>query len=291
MVILLYGPDTYRSRQKLNEIVEHYKKTSKSRLNLIYGNTFEELEQELKLTSMFFGKKLIVLKNAFQNSEFKEKFKGLSKELSKSEHIILFFEEGNVVPKLPGIKSQKFEFLQGLELKKWIKGEFDGYNAKPSQQAVEKLIAFVGADSWRLANEIKKLVSFKKSSRVETEDVELLVRPKIEVDIFKTIDAISAKNKKQALSLLRKHLQKGDSPLYLLTMINYQFRNLLLVKSSKIAHLKLHPYVIRKSLEQARKFSFEELKKIYHKIFEADLNIKTGKIEPETALDLLISEI
>ena len=275
----------------MNEIVEHYKKTSKSRLNLIYGNTFEELEQELKLTSMFFGKKLIVLKNAFQNSEFKEKFKGLSKELSKSEHIILFFEEGNVVPKLPGIKSQKFEFLQGLELKKWIKGEFDGYNAKPSQQAVEKLIAFVGADSWRLANEIKKLVSFKKSSRVETEDVELLVRPKIEVDIFKTIDAISAKNKKQALSLLRKHLQKGDSPLYLLTMINYQFRNLLLVKSSKIAHLKLHPYVIRKSLEQARKFSFEELKKIYHKIFEADLNIKTGKIEPETALDLLISEI
>ncbi|PIQ92378.1 MAG: hypothetical protein COV69_02735 [Parcubacteria group bacterium CG11_big_fil_rev_8_21_14_0_20_39_14] len=26
MIIFLYGPDTYRSRQKLNEIIEYYKK-------------------------------------------------------------------------------------------------------------------------------------------------------------------------------------------------------------------------------------------------------------------------
>ena len=26
MILFLYGPDTYRSRQKLNEIIEHYKK-------------------------------------------------------------------------------------------------------------------------------------------------------------------------------------------------------------------------------------------------------------------------
>jgi DNA polymerase III delta subunit len=34
-----------------------------------------------------------------------------------------------------------------------------------------------------------------------------------------------------------------------------------------------------------------ELKKIYRKIFQIDSDIKTGKIEPETALDLLLAEI
>ena len=34
-----------------------------------------------------------------------------------------------------------------------------------------------------------------------------------------------------------------------------------------------------------------ELKKIYQKIFQIDLDIKTGKIEAETALDLLLAEI
>jgi DNA polymerase III delta subunit len=53
----------------------------------------------------------------------------------------------------------------------------------------------------------------------------------------------------------------------------------------------MHPFLVKKSYEQAQKFSLVELKKIYQKIFEVDLGIKTGKIEPETALDLLISRI
>ena len=36
MTIFIYGQDTYRSRLKLSEIVEHYKKIHKSGLNLKY---------------------------------------------------------------------------------------------------------------------------------------------------------------------------------------------------------------------------------------------------------------
>ncbi|HDL74880.1 MAG TPA: hypothetical protein ENH06_00620 [bacterium] len=130
--------------------------------------------------------------------------------------------------------------------------------------------------------------------------MEVLVRPKIETDIFKTIDALAVKNKKQALKYLYKHLEKGDSPLYLLTMINFQFRNLVLIKSTQEQNkiglnlskeLGLHPFVVRKSLWQAQNFTFEELKKIYRKIFEVDYNIKTGRIDHQTAIDLFIAEI
>jgi len=83
-------------------------------------------------------------------------------------------------------------------------------------------------------------------------------------------------------------------------MINYQFRNILSIKDlitrgqspyffGKKAGI--HPYVIKKSYSLAQKFTIEELKKIYQKIFEVDLDIKTGKIEPKAALDLLVSSI
>ena len=53
----------------------------------------------------------------------------------------------------------------------------------------------------------------------------------------------------------------------------------------------IHPFAVQKSFYLCNQFTFEKLKKIYQKIFQVDLDIKTGKIEPELALDLLLSEI
>jgi len=306
MLIFLYGQDTYRSRQKLNEIINHYKKIHKSGLNLKYFDgknlSFQDFKDEIRSVSMFAEKKLAVLKNTFLNKNFKENFLRDSKEFAESKDIVLFYEEeefsGDKLFKFlkKHAKSQEFKPLQSQKLKNWVKKGFDDYGIEIREEALEKLINFVGSDLWQMANEIKKLVSYKlkcPNPEISQRDIELLVKPKIENDIFKTIDAIASKNKKQALDLIHKHLEKGDTPLYLLSMINFQFRNLLIVKSSRFGYekLKMHPYVIQKSTQQARKFNFEELKKIYQKIFQVDLSIKTGKVEPETALDLFIAEI
>ncbi len=329
MLILLYGQDTYRSRQKLKEIIEQYKKIHKSGLNFKFfeggpvgkstasygaGNlSFEDFKGEIFTSSMFAEKKLFILENIFSNEEFKENFLKNSKKFILSHNLILFYEDKEIseADKLLKLikkygKVQKFEFLKGKILRNWIEKEIEQYNTIVTPEIIEKLINFVGSDSWQLSNEIKKLVSYCKNKVIKEKDIELLIKPKIETDIFKTIDAIASKNKKQALELLHKHLEKGDPPLYLLSMINFQFRNLLMVKSYQLrdsfnanygnlrilsGKLGLHPFVIKKSIEQAKKFSLEELKKIYQKIFQADLDIKTGRLDPQTALDLLITEI
>ena len=317
MIIFLYGPDTYRSRQKLNEIVEHYKEIHKSGLDLklldLKEKDFQDFKNEAQIASMFSEKKLLVLKNAFENFDFKEKISAEIEKFAKSEEVILFYEEEIKKDKFfQTLKKfseyQEFQLLDGERLKNWVKKEFKKYQAKIDSAVLEKLIEFVGNDLWQMANEIKKLVAYKTGHNqittvtklcpeIEREDVELLVKSKIEIDIFKTIDAIAAKDKKRAIKLLKAHLEKGDSPLYLLSMINFQFRNLLIIKDlieknlSPYSFTDIHPYVIKKSISLLGKFSFSELKKIYQKIFEVDLDIKTGKIEPEMALDLLITEI
>jgi len=311
MIIFLYGQDTYRSRRKLNEIIEHHKKIHKSGLNLKYLNlnekSFEDFKDEFQSISMFAEKKLIIFEEALTNQNFKENFLKNSKKFVDSRDIVLFYETKETPRSDPLFKflkkytkSQEFELLEGENLKNWAKKEIENYKVKIHPIALEKLIDYVGNDLWQMANEIRKLVSYRENKKIEVKDIELLVKPKIEPEIFKTIDAIASKNKKQALELIHKHLEKGDNPLYLLSMINFQFRNLLtirdLIEKNKspytlLGEAKLHPYVIKKSYSQAQKFKIDELKKIYQKIFQVDLAIKTGKVEPETALDIFIAEI
>ncbi len=311
MLIFLYGQDSYRSRQKLREIVDYYQKTYKNGLNLKFFDSktlnFRDFKDELRQIAIFKEKKLLIINNSFSDSNFREKFLEEKENFFKSDDVILFYEQGKINTGnsffkflSKRAKCQEFKSLLGEELKDWTKKEFGKHRTGIEPEALKELCQYVGSDSWRMRNEIEKLVSFKPGKTIRKEDVRALVKPKIETDIFKTIDAVAQKNKKQALKLLHEHLEKGDSLLYLLSMVNYQFRNLLAIKDF-IEHRRsyafilkksgLHPFVVKKSYSQAQKFSFQELKKIYRKIFQADIDIKTGRINPETALDLLIAGI
>ena len=315
MILFLYGQDSYRSRQKLNEIIERYKKIHKTGLNLRYfsgnENKIEDLRNEFRQTAMFREKKLIVLKNTFSNAVFKAKISQLKDLLSdfskKIDDVILFYEDKEI-PKNDSLfkllkkygQCQEFVYFSGVKLKDWIKKEFKKYRTEVEEGAMEELISFTGNETWQLSNEIKKLAIFKKGGKIQLKDVRLLIRPKYEVNIFKTIDAVAQKNKRLALSLIHQHLSGGDSPFYIISMINFELRNLLEVKYMQrkgqsyyeaSSQKKMHPYIFKKSWGLAEKFTFSELKKIYQKLFQFDIGIKTGKIEAVVGLDILISEI
>ena len=327
MIIVLYGVDNYRSRQKLNEIIEHYQQAGKTGFNLMFFDSenagFSDFENVFKQTSMFNEKKLIVLFNCFNNKIFKEDFLKNVKLFIESSNILLIYESGNVLKKddllvflekqskiknnkvnkqslASLVKIQEFELLKAEKLKSWVKKEFNKFKAEISSEALNKMIDFIGNDLWQFSNEIKKLVNYKKDKKITIDDLEILLKPKIETAIFKTIDALAQKDKKRALFLIHQHLSKQENSLYILSMISFQFRNLLIVKdyiekgADYYVVLKktgFHSFVVRKSFQQADKFTFQELKKIHQKIFQADLNIKTGKMNSETALDLLITGI
>lgn len=311
MIYFIYGEDSYRAKRKLEEIILGYKKVHKSGLNLIYIDTdetnFKDFYSNLKITSMFAEKKLIVLKNVFSDAKFQEDFLENVKSLEDAKDIIVIYEDTapdqrtklfKVLQK--HAKCQECNYLQPAALKKWVNQEFEKNKVKINPDALDLIANLIPSDLWKMVNEINKLSNYKSGSVVKKEDVELLVKSNIENDIFKTIDALVSKDKKQALSLLHKQLEDGDAPLYLLSMIAYQFRNLLIIKELQDARTPynimakksgLHPFVVQKSYYMCSQFSMPKLKKIYQKIFQADSDIKTGKIEAETALDLLLSEI
>lgn len=307
MIIFLYGDDTYRSRLKLQEIIDQYKSLHQKGLSLKFfdGDSldFQEFKSEFRTTSMFKEKKLFIINGAFTNEAFKDEFLKSHENFTKSENIVVFYETKGDLKKdklfnllKKEATSQEFEILAGQKLKLWLEREFAGIGAKVAPQVTELMILAAGNDLWRMSNEVQKLAAYKKGGIVEPKDVRMLMKPQVETDIFKTIDAIALKNKKEALCFLHQHLEKGDSPLFLLSMMAFQFRNILGVKDLTIKgksynRCGLHPFVARKSYQQSQKFTLAEIKKIYQKIFEVDLCIKTGKMEPQAALDLLVADL
>jgi len=311
MIIFLYGPDSFRSKRKLDELVNHYKESNKSGLNLLYLDAdkidFDEFYNQFRVSSMFQEKKLIILNNVFSKKPFQEEFLENIKDIESLKDVVVVFEKDSVDERTKlfktlkkDCKSQEFNLLDLKTLRVFAENEFKLRGAKINIDAAALLLSYVGNDLWRLSNEIDKLALYKAGSVIRKEDIQLQVKPKIEVDIFQTIDALAQKNKKGAFLLLRKHLVNGESPIYLLSMLQYQFRNLLAIKElaekglmydSIVKKSGLHPFVVKKNYFQCKNFSMQDLKSIYKKMFQIDLQVKLGKMDTEAALDLLVSSI
>ncbi len=150
----------------------------------------------------------------------------------------------------------------------------------------------------KLDNELDKLVSYALGRRIESQDVALLVQDEDVADIFKFVDAMGARDAEAAYRAMRGLLARGESPLVVLAHIARQTR--LLIQAKENADLSpeqlarvvgAHPFVAKKASQQAGRFSLSELEQAHAALLEADLAIKTGRMDDVTALDMLVATL
>ncbi|MDQ1284235.1 MAG: polymerase subunit delta, partial [Patescibacteria group bacterium] len=280
-------------------------------------NAVQKIRDVFGTANLFSSKRLLIIRNLISDGseeEQKNVLEFLKKDIKKFEDdkdaVAVFWEKetpkkNNALYKLleKTGKKQNFEKLSGARLNAWILKRIKELDEKASisKNALDKLVAFVGSDTQVLDAEIQKLANYAEKDMISEKDVEILVRASVDANIFATVDALGANNKKEALKLLHNHLEKGDDPFYIFSMFIYQFRNLLKVADFKDRGMsseyeisrvsKIHPFVVKKSLAQLRNFSFEELKKVYDTLLEIDVKVKTGKLDMKLALDKFVAEL
>lgn len=305
MIIFLYGQDSYRISQKLNELIQGYKAKNPSGLNLINldlaEDRVEDFFESARSGSLIPEKKLIILKNIFRaDSETLLKFLKFQ-NLSKRDDIILviialggpdkdkLFE---CLIKKPN-QVQNFKTLKTYEVKSWVKQFSNSLGIDFTGEAIDLLILNCGLNLWRLDGEIRKLANFLIKGIINKSQVEELVVPSANYNIFRLTDALAKKNKKMAIEALYIAFDNGEKPTELLGLLAWQIRNLLRFKSNpdKSSNLKLHPFVLGKIRESAGFFSVDELNAILSKIIDLDLAFKTGDLNERVALSLLIAEL
>lgn len=166
--------------------------------------------------------------------------------------------------------------------------------------AANDLALYLGADLRALDNEIEKLILYRNGATIRREDAQLLVASAQEQNIFELVDALGQKRTQRALELLHEQLRQNANEFYLLSMITRQYRILLQVRDLMTRgmgadaiqkQLGLHPFVAKKMSEQARGYSVDQLENIMRQLLEVDVNLKTSKLEPTLALNLLVVDL
>ncbi len=197
--------------------------------------------------------------------------------------------------------TEEFRPPRGRALHRWIGERVEELGAQIEPAAIETLAGFVGEDLRSLSQELGKLLAYVGEGRsISVADVELLVPQASQANVFTLVDALGQHDSRTATGQLRDLLESGHHPLFVLAMITRQFRLLIQVKDlqerglgeAKISsQLRLSRWVSKKLVSQARGFSLGELEAVHRKLLDTDLSIKTGRTDPEPALEFLVVEI
>jgi DNA polymerase-3 subunit delta len=181
----------------------------------------------------------------------------------------------------------------------WINKRVQEYGGQIEPKAAAALAAIMGNDVRAIDSECFKLVTYTGTERpIHEEDVALLTPYVAEARIWDIVDALGMGNGKQAQLLIQRLMKNSkEEPIYILSMINRQYR--LLIQVREVMDAGLSPRDIpgvtgmnsSKLIQQVRRFTLEQLEGVYRLLLETDHEIKSGKVKDDLALDLLIARI
>ncbi|MEX1255281.1 MAG: DNA polymerase III subunit delta [Dehalococcoidia bacterium] len=219
----------------------------------------------------------------------------------------LVFMEGDISDANPFLKAlppdarvQAFAPPKQGEVAMWIKRRAERHGVALDARAIAALAALVGNQLWTLDTEIQKLGVYAGGGAVTGDDVRALVSFAREPSVFAMVDATIEGRSGAALDLLQRLLAEGEPPQRLLTMVARQYRLLIQTKdlmakrlrAPEIAgRLRMQGFVVQKLLQQAPAYSIDRLRAAYRMLLDADLSIKRGQFDEETALQLLLVEL
>ena len=258
------------------------------------------------------GRKLIVVRS-FLSRCLKEKplREGLLAYLpGLPEHCTLVFVDSalprgretttftKALRELPKSRVDTADQRRGAPQVSWIEANAPRFGCGITHRAAEHLAAVL-PDRDTIEQELAKLALYRnRTGTISEEDVHLLVPQSRESNIFAFADAVADGRRRQALALL--HDLPNQEPGYVLVMIARQFRLVLRAKHAlrtvqspnevarAIGLTRAPPRAVNRVISQARRFSVDQLAAIHAHVARTDFAIKRSKLDPATALDLLV---
>jgi DNA polymerase III subunit delta len=267
-------------------------------LEIIDGKNLNARQFATNIESIpFFSEKRMVIVKDFLASKKDEEQKLVAKSLKKAGNFnFLIFQETNPPDKRTTLfktisKLGKVEYFPEMspdKVLKWFMQKAKEQNIKIGFSNANYLIEQCGINLWTLSNELEKLKLFSGGEEVDRNMMDTICSPSLSSSVFKLTDEIAQKDVKSSLKTIKILRESGEDPLKIFFMIVRHFRILIQVSEmlamgeshfSISSKLKCKPFIVKKASFQAKNFSFENLKSIYEKFLQIDIDTKTGFIK------------
>ncbi len=296
MLYLLYGKDSFRVGQKLNELLSFFRSKAKGVQVLdVDEENFNqaEIEGAIKSRTLFERRHIIVCRRFMKRKDSSDFVSRNLKNFSLSENVFLLLEEdlddeALALFKKDAGKIQCFNPLSGIELRKWVDEDARKRNFNISQEERNSIIFQCGPDLARTSQEIEKLSLSPFRSEKDNRQIKGALEDNF--NIFQICDAFASKNKTKVWILFQQALLRGVSAEEIFWKLWWQVKNLLLVEGLLKLNVKnlqkesgLHPFVVKKTLSALRNFTGKELSdsslelvKLYHNARKGEADFGIG---------------
>ncbi len=201
----------------------------------------------------------------------------------------------------PGAEVREFRSPRGPALEAWARDRFTRYESSASRDAVARLGWLAGGDLRLLDSEINKLALYAGEREVTQADVDEMVGEAREASIFAAVDAVLESRPGVAMRLMYSLLEGGTSVGSIITMLARQVRLVLLagtLRADGVPQPEIgtriglrNRYALDKTLRQASRFGKDYLALTHRRLLDADLDIKTGKMDERLALEILVGRL
>jgi DNA polymerase-3 subunit delta len=231
---------------------------------------------------------------------------GYVPQLPPSTHLVLVEEDAGALQALaaarPDAVRRDFPRLRDDALPRWIMERASKQQARISPRAAAELAQLIGSDLRALDSELAKLDSYvDRDAIIEVEEVRALVAG-AGPDIFAFHDAVAERRPATALAAAHSLMERGDDPAELLAQLAALVRRLLVVKElagdrrplsreAPAFGVTSSPYLLQKLQRQAARLPVADLERAYELLSSADLAIKTGRMDPELVVELVVATL
>jgi len=294
MILFFHGEEIYQSSRSVTQLKKKFLEKNTTGGGLVEFDCdlvcdIDKIILSFGEQNLFASKKLIIIENFFANTLAPQQKDVIKRLESDIQDVVVFFEKGKVKKNAVLYKwlnknaqtVRENKPLEGSALEKWIIVEVQRGDKIIDSEAVKELILFVGNDLWQLSQEIEKLICYVTSDEIVVRDIHNIVHGRVNADMFQMIEAISSNDKSAALILLKKQLASGDDPFHIFSMYAYQVRTLLKVggmlqdnisdKNVIAKTLKLHPFVVQKSINMLQRLSYEKIVNMHKSIHQIQI--------------------
>jgi len=314
---LLHGPEEYTKEQALSQITDQLIPQQFRDLNyqMIDGTetSADAIIAAGETLPFLSDRRLVVVKNygglGGKKDGDEEMLKKYLERISDSTCLIFYHrgaaDKNRMIYKAIKKYGEAVEFvrLKNPELSRWTAKTFRKYGKKISREDLNYFLIQVGDSLEDINNEIQKLSSYTGSSAsITRETIDKLVAPSPEYTVFQLIDAISTRQRGKALQLLEILLDSGQSVFGLISLISRQLKTMLLCKdytekgyslgavqdTLKAEPFKLHPFAVKKGMDQSRNFTMDQLRDYLDICLEVDYGIKSGKVKDRLGMEMLV---
>lgn len=310
-IYLFFGEEQYILNAYLDKAIEAAIDDSDITMNLDvfegHGISIDKVIDAMDTLPFLGEKRVVVLKNAeiFASKNSLKAEQLLAAIDSLPSTTVLFITEEEVdkrtklYKKLNSVgKSYEFKRLSEDELVQYIAGQLGKQDKKIEKSVARHLIHSVGFDLATVHNELEKLMAYSKEEQIITiEAIDSVCTKSVENRIFDLVDCMGTNKRQHALKLYHDLIVLKEPPTRILFMITRQFRLILQTKlmldkgndKKEIASiLKIPPFVLEKNIKQAQRFNIKQLKQALGQCLEVEVSMKTGKMDINLGIELLI---